>query len=208
MQFQKGKTFLAPPRLFKADLSLYFPNLHGRTLAKDPSAKAADTTPVLEGRASVVTIFSSMWAQTQAESFTSKEANPELHEVLETNKGRAQLVQINVEEDTLKAWLVRLFAGAVRRRIGKENWNKYFIVRRGITDEIRESIGVLNGKVGYTYLVDHHCRIRWAGSGDADAQEREGLVKGAQRILDEMSKEGVTQNFVRRPVTKAVTSKE
>jgi len=203
MQFHKGKTFLAPPRLFKADLSLYFPNLHGTTIAKDSDApsKITDTTPILEGRASVVTVFSSMWAERQAQSFTSAAANPALHELLRSSAGRAQLVQVNVEEDALKAWLIRLFVGSLRRRVGKENWGRYFLVRKGITDEIRESIGVLNSKVGYTYLVDHNCRIRWAGSGDAEPDEREGLVKGVQRVLDEMAKEGVSETYVRKPAT-------
>ncbi|KAK0730656.1 ATP10 protein-domain-containing protein [Lasiosphaeris hirsuta] len=204
MQFHKGKTFLAPPRLFKGDLSLYFPNLHGSTLdKKNPAAKAADTTPSLEGRASVVTIFSSTWAEKQAQSFTSAEANPALHAALQGSGGRAQLVQINVEEDTLKAWLIRLFAGSLRRRVGQENWNKYFLVRRGITDEIRESIGVLNSKVGYTYLVDHQCRIRWAGSGHAEPEERTGLVRGVHRLLEEIGKDGV-----RRKLAGGDTAKE
>ncbi|KAL2131248.1 hypothetical protein VTI74DRAFT_5374 [Chaetomium olivicolor] len=200
LQFHQGKTFLAPPRLFRADLSLYFPNLHGRTLAKTPGAKAADTTPLLEGRASVVSVFSSMWAENQAQSFTSAEHNPALHELLKASGGRAQMVQVNVEEDVLKAMLVRLFTGSLRRRVGQENWDKYLLVRKGITDEIRESIGLLNSKVGYTYLVDHQCRIRWAGSGQAEPEEREGLVKGMQRILSEMEKEGVGEHWVRKVV--------
>lgn len=157
---------------------------------------------MLEGRASVVSVFSSMWAEGQAKTFTSPDQNPALHDVLRGSGGRAQLVQVNVEEDVLKAWLVRLFSGSLRRRVGKENWDKYFLVRKGITDEIRESIGVLNSKVGYTYLVDHQCRIRWAGSGSADPGEREGLVKGMQRILTEMEKEGVGEHFVRKIVAK------
>lgn len=181
--------------------------MHGRTLAKTPAAAAADTTPVLEGRASVVSVFSSMWAESQAASFTAPDQNPALHELLAANPGRAQLVHVNVEEDVLKAWLVRLFAGSLRRRVGKENWDRYFLVRRGITDEIRESIGLLNSKVGYTYLVDHQCRIRWAGSGSADPGEKEGLVKGMQRILSEMEKEGVGEHFVRKMVPKKAGEK-
>ncbi|KAK3693855.1 ATP10 protein-domain-containing protein [Podospora appendiculata] len=203
MQFHKGKTFLSPPRPFKADLSLYFPNLHGRTLDRaTPASKAADTTPVLQGRASVVTVFSSMWAENQVKSFTDAARNPALHALLGASGGRAQLVQVNVEEDTLKAWLIRLFEFSLRRRIAKPDWGKYFLVRRGITDEIRESIGLLNSKVGYTYLVDHQCRIRWAGSGLAEPKERESLVKGVQRVLDEMAKENVGQTLVRKPVVK------
>jgi mitochondrial ATPase complex subunit ATP10 len=121
-----------------------------------------------------------------------------LHEIIETNKERAQLVQVHVEEDPLKAAIVRLFIGSLKRRVGRENWGKYFLVRKGIRDEIRESIGLLNSKVGYTYLVDHECRIRWAGSADANEEEREGLVKGVQRILEEMKKEGVMRSYKRR----------
>lgn len=210
MQFHKGKTFLAPPRLFKAELSLYMPNLHGRTLEKTttPTASSADTTPVLEGRATVISIFSSLWAENQAKTFMSPQANPALHEAIKASGGRAQIVQVNVEEDTLKAWIIRLFMGSLRRQVKKEDWGRYFLVRKGITTDIRESIGLLNSKVGYTYLVDHKCRIRWAGSGDADPEEREGLVKGLNRLLDEMSKEGVSQSYVARPTGEGVGVKK
>jgi ATPase complex subunit ATP10 len=150
-----------------------------------------------------------MWAEDQVKTFTSPEHNPALHELLRgsSSDGRAQLVQINVEEDMLKAWLIRLFAGTLRKKVGKENWDRYFVVRKGITDEMRESIGVLNSKVGYTYLVDHQCRIRWAGSGPAEPGEREGLVKGVQRILSEIEKAGVGQHFVRKSVAKKPAEK-
>jgi ATPase complex subunit ATP10 len=143
-----------------------------------------------------------MWAENQARTFTSPEENASLHALLRASGGRAQMVQVNVEEDMLKAWLVRLFSWSLRGRVGKDNWDKYFVVRKGITDEIRESIGLLNSKVGYTYLVDHQCRIRWAGSGPAEPEERAGLVKGVQRILDEMCKEGVGEHFTSRAVAK------
>ncbi len=169
-------------------MSLYFPNLSGRTLLKT-DREPRDTTPVLEGKASVVAIFSGTWAQNQVESFVSGKENPVLHDVLGESSGRAQLVQINVEEDSLKAWLLRLFVGSLRRRVGKPNWDKYFIVRRGITDEMREHMGFLNGKVGYTYLVDRACRIRWAGSGTGEPEERLDLAKGLQRLLEEMRKD-------------------
>jgi mitochondrial ATPase complex subunit ATP10 len=191
LQYQEGKSFIAPPRLFRADRSLYFPNLFGRTLLKR-DRKPRDTTPALQGRASVVAVFSTQWAENQVLSFISKEENPALHQVLTASRGKAQLVQINVEENWLKAWVVRLFAGSLRRRIEETNWGKYFFVRRGITNEIRECVGLLNSKVGYVYLVDQECRIRWAGSGPSQADEREGLAKGVQRVLDEIQKGATT----------------
>ncbi|OTB08849.1 hypothetical protein M426DRAFT_316876 [Hypoxylon sp. CI-4A] len=184
LKFHKGKTFIAPPRPFKADPSLFFPNLYGETLLKT-DRKAKDTTPALQGKISIVSVFTSVWAENQAKTFVSKESNPELEKVLQDNKDVAQRIWVNIEENTLKAWLIKLFMGGIRRRIGESNWGRYFVVRRGISEEIRESIGLLNSSVGYVYLVDGECRIRWAGSGPSEDHEREGLVKAAQRLLDE-----------------------
>ncbi|OAA66723.1 ATPase assembly factor ATP10, mitochondria [Niveomyces insectorum RCEF 264] len=190
LQFHKGKTFLAPPRLFRADVSLYFPNLVGQCLLAADKAQAAhdqtDTTPLLaQHPVSVVALFSSLWAENQVRTFVSPEANPALADLLASQPGGVQLVQINVEENPLRAWLVRRFRGSLRRRIAERDWARYLLVTRGLSDDIRESIGVLNSKVGYVYLVDRNCRIRWAGSGPSEPEERQSLVKGVQRLLAE-----------------------
>jgi ATP10 protein. len=44
---------------------------------------------------------------------------------------------------------------------------------------------MMNSKVGYVYLVDSHCRIRWAGSGPAEASELETLNNGLAKLLAE-----------------------
>ncbi len=183
LQFHKGKTFIAPPRLFKDHLSLFFPNLYGRTLLKTDK-EPRDTTPVLRGRVSVVSVFSSLWAENQCNTFVSKESNAAVGQIIAESGGRAQHVRVNIEEDFIKAFLVRLWMGRLRRQVGgEENYGRYFLVRKGVSDEIRESIGLLNSKVGYTYLLDPDCRIRWAGSGHSEDHEREGLVKGLERLL-------------------------
>lgn len=148
-----------------------------------------DTTPLLTGKASVICFFSSRWAEQQVATFTSKEENPALHETLAKNPDTTQLVNINYEDNAGKAWLVRFFMGTLRRQFPEKDWDKYFLVRRGLTDDIRESIGLLNSKVGYVFLVDKYCRVRWAGSGTAHPVETEGLAKGLSRIVDEMEHE-------------------
>ena len=188
LKYHSGKSFIAPPRLFKAELSLFFPNFYGETLLKE-AKEPRDTTPLLTGKASVVTLFSSQWAQSQVETFVSQKSNPELHDAVAQNSDVAQMVHINYEDNAAKAWLIRMFMGSLRKKFPEKDWDKYFLVRRGITDEIRESIGLLNSKVGYTYLVDHHCRIRWAGSGPSHPDELEGLNKGVARLAEEIRKE-------------------
>jgi len=145
-----------------------------------------DTTPILKGKASVVALYGNAWADNQAATFYGPQHNPSLAALLDASGGLAQCVRVNVEDNALKAFLVMLFKRSIRRQVGAGNWDKYFLVRKGITDEIRECIGFLNSKVGYVYVVDQHCRIRWAGSGVAEPEEREGLVKAVQRVLSEM----------------------
>ncbi|ELR09362.1 Mitochondrial ATPase complex subunit atp10 [Pseudogymnoascus destructans] len=183
MRHHKGKSFVAPPRLFRAERALYFPNLQGQTLLKD--AEVRDTTPVLSDKISIVSVFSSAWAEHQATSFVGKKENAELHEVVAASGGRAQMVQINVEENPLKAALIKLFKPSLRAKLGRDAWGKYFVVTRGLTGEMRDAMGLLNSKVGYTYLLDGACRVRWAGSGIAEGDEREGLVRGVRKLIEE-----------------------
>ncbi|PMB70647.1 Mitochondrial ATPase complex subunit ATP10 [Beauveria bassiana] len=202
LKYHDGKSFIAPPRLFKAEFSLFFPNLYGQTILKTDK-EPRDTTPLLAGKASVVCIFSSQWAEAQVESFTSAAANPALQDILARHGGRdglAQVVRVNYEDNAGKAWLVRLFMGALRRRLPEHEWDRYFLVRRGVTDHIRECIGLLNSKVGYTYLVDQHCRVRWAASGNSSPEEVEGLNRGLVRLVEGIEAEALLPSTAREPV--------
>lgn len=183
VRFHGGKTFLANPRLFRADAALYFPNLRGTTLV--PGSAVEDTTPALAGAVSVVNVFSSLWGENQVRTFMDREHNPGVSEVLAREPGVAQRVRVNVEENPLKAWLVGLFRFSLRRSVPEAEHARYFTVRKGVTERIRYSIGLLNGRVGYIYLLDRHCRIRWAASGDATAEEKGLLVRCLEKLIAE-----------------------
>ncbi|MCJ1252429.1 Mitochondrial ATPase complex subunit atp10 [Lignoscripta atroalba] len=185
MRYHKGKTFLSNPKLFRAEKALYFPNLQGVTLASPKVVH--DTTSVLNDQVSVISVYSGTWADRQAATFVGNHS--ELDKALEAGKGIAQKVDINIEENALKAGLIRLFMPRLRKRLPKDAHGRYFLVRRGVTEELRDDIGLLNSKVGYVYLVDRECKIRWAGSGRATAGEKEGLVKGVRKLLEECRRE-------------------
>ena len=183
MRYHRGKTFLSPSRLFKADSALYFPNMMGYTLAV-PSQNSS-TTSVLAGKTSIVSIFSGSWAEEQTLSFVGETQNPALTREVEILKGEGlQRVWINIEEDWMKAGLIRLFLGSSKKGKSTAEWGRSFVVTRGVSDDVKDSIGMANGKVGYVYLVDGNCKIRWAGSGDADTGERKGLVGVARRLVE------------------------
>ncbi|KAF1356985.1 ATP10 protein-domain-containing protein [Delphinella strobiligena] len=206
MRHFKGKTFLSNERLFRGEHALFFPNLRGRTLKSE--GEKEDTTTVLKGRVSVVAVFSSGWAENQVRTFIGKKENAALHEVLGKEKDVAQLVEINSEPNPLKWWILRAFAYRLRAMIEKADWGRYFVVRRGFEEDIREAIGALNSKVGYVYLLDQECRIRWAGSAKAMDDEKESLIKGLQRLVKEARtapKEKKVEKTVEKLVEKAAS---
>ncbi|KAI9800056.1 MAG: hypothetical protein M1825_004238 [Sarcosagium campestre] len=179
MQQEEGKSFIAPRTLFRRERAQYFANLHGRTLE---SPVAADTTPVLQAHVSIVSVFSGTWAERQTATFWE---NQSVVEALEQARDISQRVDINVEEDWLKANLVRLFLPSLRRREPQERHGRYFLVRRGLDDSLRQDLAIANSKVGYVYLVDGTCRIRWAASGNAIEGEPEALAAGVRKLAAE-----------------------
>ena len=229
MNHHKGKTFLANAKLFRTDKSLYFPNLQGYTLANDndggdgPRA-VRDTTPVLRGHISLVSVFSGTWALRQTRTFVddarvlaslgSPLASPSRDGGGNRPEGGGggerkgegggaggggggggggdwQKVEINIEEDWMKALLIRMSLGGMRKAMagGPAAWARYFVVRKGVSEQVRHDLGIANGKVGYVYLVDGECRIRWAGCANAEEKEVEALVAGLRRLVAKMVRE-------------------
>ncbi|KAJ5951007.1 uncharacterized protein N7479_009420 [Penicillium vulpinum] len=183
LRFAEGKTFVSNPRLFKAEKALYFPNMHGITLAspKDPQ----NTTTQLRGSISVVNLFSSMWAESQVATFTGPKQNPGLVEALASGGRLVQRIDINLEENRLKAFLIKTFMWRMRQKLPAAQHSRYFLVQKGFDQALKETIGMMNSKVGYVYLVDSECRIRWAGSGPAEESELQGLNTGLRKLIEE-----------------------
>jgi ATPase complex subunit ATP10 len=175
-------------RLLKREKALYFPNLFGITLAS-PREKQ-NTTSLLRGKISVVSLFSSVWAEHQVITFTGPTQNPGLYEALQAGSSSsgselAQKVDINLEENSIKAWLIRMFMWRMRRNSPAEQHKRYFLVRKGLSNGLKEAIGMMNSKVGYIYLLDDDCRIRWAGSGHAEEIEMQSLNNGVRKLVEE-----------------------
>lgn len=194
MRFHKGKVFVAPERLFRSDIAMWFPNFFGKTLRKGLERKntddgyrglGRDTCNVMRGKISVVSIVSNTWAENQVATFCSREANPELGNIMSEAADVVQRVEINNETNVLKWWLLQLFASSLRKTRNLEEQSLYFMVRRGVGEIIKEAIGLLNDKGGYVYLVDKECKIRWAGSAEATDEERESMVRGLKRLIQE-----------------------
>nr|POE71398.1 mitochondrial atpase complex subunit atp10 [Quercus suber] len=195
MRFHKGKVFVANERLFREEVALFFPNFFGKTLNKAAQRTnhadgykglGRDTCNVMEGKVSLVSIVSNKWAEDQVNSFVGKDANPELHQALMEAPDVAQRVEINYENNFLKWHIMQWFAvPALRKTRSLQDQERYFMVRRGVNEMMKEAIGLLNDKGGYVYLVDGECKIRWAGSAIALPTEKQALVKGLRMLVQE-----------------------
>lgn len=174
---------MSNPQLFKADRALYFPNLSGVTLASPKDQR--NTTATLRGQISVVNLFSSVWAESQVATFTGPAQNPRLAELLANGGPSVQKVDINLEENRIKAWFVKAFMWRMRQKLPLEQHSRYFLVQKGFSEALKEAVGMMNSKVGYVYLVDGDCRIRWAGSGPAEPAELNTLNTGLAKLIAE-----------------------
>ena len=157
--------------------------MHGQTLVK--GVDSAHTTTVLRGKVSVVSLFSSMWAENQVKTFSGAEGNPVLAEILGRESQVAQKVDINLEENRMRAGIVKMFMWRMRKQMPEAEHSRYFLVQKGFSELLKEAVGMMNSKVGYVYLVDSDCRIRWAGSGGAEPAEIETLNTGVQKLIAE-----------------------
>lgn len=53
---------------------------------------------------------------------------------------------------------------------------------------LRDDLGMTNRHVGYVYLVDEQCRVRWAGCADPMPEEVEALRVCTSVLLNRHSK--------------------
>lgn len=98
-----------------------------------------------------------------------------------------QYVQINLQENLLKSWLVSLFLSSIAKTVAKELHPTYLVSSQSV-EFVREPLGMTNKHVGYVYLVDENLKIRWAGCADAKVEETEALEICTGVLLNRVEK--------------------
>ncbi|CCJ29634.1 unnamed protein product [Pneumocystis jirovecii] len=170
MKYYQGKVRWIAPK----NKALYVANFYGTTL----SNTLGNTVSLIESSpVSLLSVFSSSSGEEHVKSFLSDELRLAVPDM--------QYIYVNFQESLLKAFLVRIFSAAIRKQVLKEHHvNKYFFVNK-LPRDVKENMKILNMCVGYVYLVDSQCRIRWAGCGNAIEEEKKYLVKCSQRLVEE-----------------------
>jgi ATPase complex subunit ATP10 len=78
--------------------------------------------------------------------------------------------------------MARLLEWGLRRGKSVLEQERY-LTTGGLSLEVKDYLAILNGSVGYVFLVDEECRIRWSACADASEEEKVTLVKGVKSLI-------------------------
>ncbi|CDO70557.1 hypothetical protein BN946_scf184579.g13 [Trametes cinnabarina] len=174
-----GKTWIAPKVMIRQDKALYFPDISGTPLV---GKEKVHTSNLLAGKVSVVTLLTTRISEIQTAMFIEPTQNAFGSHPL------FQRVQINLQDNMIKSFLVSLFASGIRKTVPERLWPTYLISSQKM-EYLREPLGIANRHVGYVYLVDPKMKIRWAACADPKSEEIAALVTCTRVLLDRASKE-------------------
>jgi len=169
-----GKTWIAPRTLIREDHSLYFPDIAGVTLNKKQGT--VHTSELCADRVSVVAMLSTVVSEEHVDSFVRR-----TNEAFLFNP-HYRFIQINLQENVMKAFLVSLYVSSLRRKVPKELHSTYLLSSQNM-EYVREPLAMNNKHIGFVYLLDQQQRVRWAGGGLAREEESESLLKCVKVLL-------------------------
>ncbi|TFK38133.1 ATP10 protein-domain-containing protein [Crucibulum laeve] len=173
-----GKTWIAPSVLIREDKALYLPNIVGKSL---DNGTIKNTTTLCYGRITVLAMLGTQISEIHAKSFVGP-----THARFSSNS-LYQYIQINLQENILKSFLVSLFANKLRTTVAPEMQPNYLVSSQNM-EYVRDPLGMTNSKVGYVYLIDENLKIRWGGSADARPEETQALESCTGVLLKRLEK--------------------
>ncbi|TDL22825.1 hypothetical protein BD410DRAFT_199975 [Rickenella mellea] len=173
-----GKTWIGPPSLIREQNALYFPDVAGVSLS---TREKAHTTDICAGNISVVAMMSTKISEEHVDSFVRPTNDAYLKDP------RYRFVQINLQENTLKGFLVSFYLNTLRKTIPPELHSTYLFSTQNMEYE-REPLGMTNKHIGFVYLLDQNLKVRWAGGGLARDEESRSLRTCVHVLLNRISR--------------------
>ncbi|KAG2175388.1 hypothetical protein INT43_001035 [Umbelopsis isabellina] len=173
MRKHGGKLFEASNKLIRAEKALYMPDFEGRNFSKE----TVHTTDKLAGKITLMSFVLAQYAEQHVNSFI----NPFMKEF--KDREDVQLVELNVQENFLKQYLMKALVGTIRRNTPVERQDNYVLLYKDIS-RVRRYLGMTNQYIGYVFLVDENCKIRWTAHGVATEHEIANMV-GMTKFLAE-----------------------
>ncbi|ORX38658.1 ATP10 protein-domain-containing protein [Kockovaella imperatae] len=169
-----AKGWMAPKVLIREDSALYLPNIAGHNIL----GQSINTTELCEGKVTLVAFVSTKVAEEQVKRFVE----PVLQD--QTGKKGFNYVEINHQENQLKGILVGLFSSTLKSQVPEDRWSSYMLSRGEWSPlDISMPLGYSNKIVGYVYLVDPNCKIRWAACSAATPEEIHSLRTATEVLM-------------------------
>jgi ATPase complex subunit ATP10 len=75
----------------------------------------------------------------------------------------------------MKQWLLKAFVPSIRKNLADNRKNNYVLLMKDIS-RTRKSLDMSNQYIGYVYLVDQDCKVRWTAHGEATPEELGNLL--------------------------------
>ncbi|KAG0235969.1 hypothetical protein BGW42_004424 [Actinomortierella wolfii] len=170
-----AKLWHAAPAMMTAENALYMPNIIGTSLKTSETVELVD---LLKGKVSMVAISGTRFGEEQLETFMK----PFLERWPPGKAGsKVQLVELNIQENPLKAGLVRMMVPFVRKSI-PENRHANYILHYKSIKHLKEPLCMQNSYLGYVFLVDGNCKIRWGAHGKGTEAEINTLLDSVQKL--------------------------
>ncbi|KAG0341930.1 Mitochondrial ATPase complex subunit atp10 [Podila humilis] len=175
-----AKLWRATTSMVNADKALYMPNIIGTSLK---SSELIELVDVLRGKISLVAISGTRFGEEHNETYMK----PFLSKWPAGKDSKVQLVELNIQENPLKAGLVRIMVPFVKKSIPEERHANYILHYKSIK-HLKEPLSMQNSYLGYVFLVDSNCKIRWGAHGPASEIEVQTLLDSVQRLTERGSR--------------------
>ncbi|KAF5357196.1 hypothetical protein D9756_006596 [Leucocoprinus leucothites] len=189
-----GKTWIAPKVLIREDKALYLPNIAGKTLE---NGAVRNSTEMCFGKVTVLAMLSTRVSEASLDlrlashSINAKGFVDPTHSRYASNP-LYQYVQVNLQENILKSFLVNIFLSSLRKVIPKELHPTYLVSTQNM-EYVRDALGMTNSRVGYVYLIDENLKIRWGGCADATDEEALSLESCTGVLLKRLERKKPSQ---------------
>ncbi|KAI7905517.1 ATP10 protein-domain-containing protein [Cokeromyces recurvatus] len=160
MRKHGGKMYFANTQLIKPEKAGYMPNFEAQNLSREKM----NTTEKLVGKTTLMTFVSASFGAPHVDSFIK----PFLEKYKDSED--IQVVEVNVQENILKQLLLKAFVPSLRRKLPQERRKNYCLIFKDI-GRVRRMLGMTNQYIGYVFLIDEDCKIRWTAHGEATPEE-------------------------------------
>ncbi|CAO3599996.1 unnamed protein product [Absidia cylindrospora] len=160
MRKHGGKMYYASNKLTKPEKAGYMPDFEGSNVNREK----VHTTDMLLGKVSLMSFVYAKYGEPHVNSFV----NPFLAKF----KGidGIQTVELNVQENILKQWLLKAFIPSIRKNLSDDRKDNYVLLYKDIS-KTRKMLDMTNQYIGYVFLVDEDCKIRWTAHGNGTGEE-------------------------------------